>query len=55
MCWQSGVTSGDTARESGIMLQATNPAHEPLFFTKDEVHDLPVVVVGRVVELRAKF
>ena len=55
MRWQSNIASGDTARESGIMLQATNPAHEPLFFTNEEIHALPVMVIGRVVELRAKF
>jgi len=68
---QSDVTSGDAAvviidghdatvkrvlkQENGIILQATNPAHEPLFFTSDQVRDLPVVVIGRVEELRAKF
>lgn len=68
---QSDVTSGDTAviiidghdatvkrvikKDNGIMLQPTNPAHEPLFFTHDEVRALPVVVIGRVIELRAKI
>jgi len=68
---QADVTSGDTAvviinghdatvkrlikKENGIMLQPTNPAHEPLFFTYDQVEALPVNVIGRVVELRAKF
>ncbi len=42
-------------RENGIVLQPTNPSHEPLFFTFDEIKALPVVVIGRVVELRAKF
>lgn len=68
---QSDVTSGDVAvvivncheatvkrilkKENGIMLQPTNHSHEPLFFTPEQVHELPVVIVGRVVELRAKF
>jgi len=68
---QSDVTNGDTAvvvidghdatvkrvlkQENGIILQPTNSAHKPLFFTPDQVRDLPVVVIGRVVELRAKF
>lgn len=42
-------------RDNGLLLQATNPAYEPMFFTPEEVRSLPVVVVGRVVELRAKF
>lgn len=68
---QSDVTSGDVAvvivnghdatvkrvikKEHGLMLQPTNPAHEPMFFTPEQIQNLPVVVVGRVVELRAKF
>lgn len=68
---QSDVTNGDTAvvvidghdatvkrvlkQENGIILQPTNSAHKPLFFTPDQVRDLPVAVIGRVVELRAKF
>lgn len=68
---QSDVTSGDVAviiingsdatvkrvlkKENGIVLQPSNPGHEPLFFTQDEIRDLPVIIVGRVVELRAKL
>ena len=39
----------------GIKLISTNPAYEPFFFTPKEVNDLPVQVIGKVVELRAKF
>lgn len=41
--------------EAGIQLVATNPAYEPLFFTPAEVESKPVKVIGKVVELRAKF
>lgn len=41
--------------ESGISLVSTNPQYEPFFFTPEQVNSLPVQVIGRVVELRAKF
>ena len=40
----------------GIMLIASNTAvYEPTFYSKKEINDLPVVILGKVVELRAKF
>ena len=39
----------------GITLLPTNPAHDPLFYSAAEVEQLPVRVIGRVVELRAKY
>lgn len=41
--------------DSGIKLIATNPKYDPLFYTPEEVNNLPVQVIGKVVELRAKF
>lgn len=41
--------------EGGIMLISTNPAYEPIMYTQEEVERLPVRIVGKVVELRAKF
>ncbi len=41
--------------DSGIKLISTNPVYEPFFFTPKEVNELPVSVIGKVVELRAKF
>lgn len=40
---------------TGITLLPTNPAYDPMFYTADEVENLPVRVIGRVVELRAKY
>ena len=40
---------------NGIKLVSTNPKFDPLFYTPTEVNSLPVSVIGRVVELRAKF
>lgn len=39
----------------GIMLIPNNPAYEPKFYSNEEIESLPVNVIGKVVELRAKF
>lgn len=39
----------------GITLVPTNPAYDPMFYSATEVEELPVRVIGRVVELRAKY
>lgn len=39
----------------GITLLPTNPVYDPMFYSAAEVEDLPVKVIGKVVELRAKF
>ena len=39
----------------GIELVANNPTYEPLFFSNEDIINKPVRIVGRVVELRAKF
>lgn len=41
--------------DNGITLISTNPAYDPFTYTKKEVNDLPVKVIGKVIELRAKF
>lgn len=40
---------------SGIMLIPLNPTYEPKFFDQQAVLDLPVTIIGKVVELRGKF
>ena len=40
---------------SGISLIPNNPAYDPMFYTNDEIISLPVRILGKVVELRAKF
>ena len=42
-------------RSSGIQLISTNPAFDPMYYTNEEVLSLPITVLGKVVELRAKF
>lgn len=41
--------------ENGISLVPINPAYSPSFFSKDDILNKPVSVVGRMVELRRKF
>lgn len=40
---------------SGITLIPNNPVFDPMFYTNDEIQSLPVRILGKVVELRAKF
>lgn len=39
----------------GIALISSNPAYEPMYFSNEEIKSKPVRIIGRVVELRAKF
>ena len=39
----------------GVMLIALNPEYEPLFYSNKQIEQLPVKIIGKVVELRAKF
>lgn len=39
----------------GIELIATNPSYQPMFYSNEEIKSKPVRILGRVVELRAKF
>lgn len=41
--------------KGGVKLVAFNPSYDPLIYTNDECEDLPVRIIGRVIELRAKF
>lgn len=40
---------------SGIMLISLNPAYEPMFYSEQDILDLPVEIIGRAIELRAKL
>lgn len=68
---QEDVESGETAivmingddatckrvikQEHGIGLVANNPAYETRFYSTDDIINLPVRVIGKVVELRRSF
>ncbi len=39
----------------GVWLLPNNPAYEPMYYTEQEINELPITVVGRVIELRRSF
>lgn len=39
----------------GILLQPLNPAYPPVFYTAEDIENLPVSIIGVVAELRGKF
>jgi repressor LexA len=41
--------------QDGIALVSINPAYPPMYYTAQEVDQLPVCIIGKVVELRAKM
>lgn len=56
------IVNGDNATckkikktADGIVLLSLNPAFEPIYYTREEIDSLPVTILGKVVELRAKF
>ena len=40
---------------AGIALLPTNPSYDPFYYSCEEVEQLPVRIIGKVVELRAKY
>lgn len=42
-------------KDTSILLVSENSSYEPMMFTKDEIENLPVTIIGKVVELRRKF
>ena len=42
-------------KESGITLMPLNPDYEPLFFTNDEIKNLPITILGVFKEVRIKY
>lgn len=68
---QSDANSGDTVivlvngddatckrlqkTDNGIMLVSTNPKYPPMFYSNEDIRTKPVVILGKVVELRQKY
>ena len=68
---QSDANSGDTVivlvngddatckrlqkTDNGIMLVSTNPKYPPMFYSTEDIQTKPVVILGKVVELRQKY
>lgn len=42
-------------RQDGLTLQPLNAEYEPMFFTNDEVENLPITILGVVVEVRRSY
>lgn len=42
-------------QEKGILLISLNHAYEPIFYSYEDIKKIPITILGRVVELRAKF
>jgi repressor LexA len=51
---EDGICKRLRKRSDGIELISNNPAYSTLLFTSNDIKDLPVVIAGKVVELRGK-
>ena len=56
------LVNGDSAtikklkrHQNGITLVPSNSAYEPMYYSYEDLMELPVNILGKVVELRAKF
>lgn len=41
--------------ENGIILQPLNNSYQPMIYTNEQIENLPIRILGKVVELRRKF
>ena len=41
--------------DAGITLIPLNPAFDPMFYSNQEIIELPVCIIGKIVELRGKY
>lgn len=41
--------------DTSILLQPLNPNYEPLIFTKEEIDNIPVKIIGVVKQLKREF
>lgn len=42
-------------RPEGVMLIPINPNYETMFYSNEEIENLPVTIIGKVIECRKKF
>lgn len=42
-------------QKNGIMLQPFNPSFEPIFYSREDIENIPVRIFGKVVECRQKY
>ena len=54
--YRTTTTLGEAQQAGGITLIATNTSvYEPHYYSNEEILSLPIRILGKVVELRAKF
>lgn len=41
--------------DDGITLQSLNPSYAPMYFSRQDIEQKPVLIIGKVVELRGKL
>ena len=41
--------------KDGVTFVPFNPSYEALYYTNEQIHTLPVTIMGKVIELRSKF
>lgn len=39
----------------GIALISSNPVYEPMRYTQEEIQNIPITIIGKVIELRRKY
>lgn len=42
-------------KDDGLILQSFNQAYEPMYFSRKEIEERPVLILGKVIELRGKL
>lgn len=42
-------------KDDGLILQSFNQAYEPMYFSRKEIEESPVLILGKVIELRGKL
>lgn len=52
---EDGICKKFKRTKDGIFLISLNPSYAPLFFTNKEIENLPISILGKVVELRGKL
>ena len=56
------IVDGDSATlkkikkdKKGVYLIPLNPAYDTVFYSNKEIRELPIIILGKLIELRGKF
>lgn len=54
---EAGLSTGSTSRctATAFTLKSFNPNYEPMYFSNQGMLDKPMIIIGKVIELRGKF